>query len=131
MTKRVFFIDDDAEDAGIFTDAISELSYDIIVDHFDNGYRALEKLVQPNNAEIPDIIFLDINMPLLNGWECLREIKKLSSAQQIPVIMYSTADFQDIGINATDIGATAFITKPNTYPELKVRLQELFNSIFP
>ncbi len=122
-------IDDDKDDAEILSAALSESGISAALDHIENGSQALEKLMD-NGADIPDVIFLDINMPVINGWECLREIKKLAELQSIPIVMYSTFNLQSEGISAKDVGAAAFFTKPDKFSELKIKLVSLFDELF-
>ena len=128
MSIRVLLIDDDRDDAEIFSDALKESGVSDTFDYFDDGIKALSNLT--NAAMLPDIIFLDINMPSISGWECLREIKNLASLQHIPIVMYSTSNLQNEGISARDIGAAAFLTKPDNFQELKNKLVSLFNELF-
>jgi CheY-like chemotaxis protein len=127
MSIRVLLIDDDGDDAEIFSDALKEAGVSYAFDYFDDGLKAIEKLT--NGASIPNIIFLDINMPSISGWECLREIKKLAALQHIPIVMYSTSNLHNEGISARDIGAAAFLTKPDNFRELKNKLVNLFNEL--
>lgn len=129
MTKRVLLIDDDKDDAAILLAAFSESGLSAALDHFENGSLALDTLMN-NKGGIPDVIFLDINMPVINGWECLREIKKLAELQSIPIVMYSTFNLKSEGISAKDVGATAFFTKPDKFSELKSKLLSLFDELF-
>jgi len=129
MGKQVLLIDDDRDDAEIFSDALKESGLSDGMDYYEDGLKALENLA--NQSTHPDVIFLDINMPSINGWECLREIKNLAGLQHIPIVMYSTSNLQSEGISAKDIGAAAFLTKPDNFRELKLRLVELFNNLFP
>ena len=128
MSKRVLLIDDDRDDAEIFSDALKESGLSNGLDYFEDGLKALENLA--NKSTRPDVIFLDINMPSINGWECLREIKNLAGLQHIPIVMYSTSNLQSEGISAKDIGAAAFLTKPDNFRDLKVRLVHLFDELF-
>lgn len=121
-------IDDDQDDAELFAEALKELEATAIFDHFEDGVKALEGLTK-NGVVYPDIIFLDINMPLLNGWDCLRELKKVASLARIPIIMFSTANIHNIGVNPSDVGAAAFLTKPDSYKELKKNLGDLLNTL--
>jgi CheY-like chemotaxis protein len=129
MTKLVLLIDDDREDAEIFAAALSESGIGTSLDYYEDGPSAMARLMNDTTAA-PDIIFLDINMPSINGWECLREIKKLAGLQSIPIVMYSTFNLQSEGIHAKDVGATAFFTKPDNFRELKDKLTHLLNDVF-
>src|SRR5688500_6640556 len=87
----VFLIDDDADDTEVFELALNKIDSRISLFTAKNGKQAMEKL----NTEpdfIPDIIFLDLNMPTMNGHDCLAEIKKLERFQNIPVFIYTTSN---------------------------------------
>ena len=101
----------------LFTDAISEIDNSIRIITAANGVEALEKL-KAGISPPPDYIFIDLNMPLMNGVQCLQEIKKLPEVSAIPVIIYSTS------INPVDqkkcmqSGAYSCIAKPNSVEEI-------------
>jgi CheY-like chemotaxis protein len=127
MSKHILLIDDDIDDAEIFSDAIDELALQAEVLHFVDGKQALQTLKE-NKMPSPDVIFLDINMPQISGWECLRELKNVAHLGKIPVIMYSTSDFAREGVSPADIGAAAFLTKPSDFEELKTKLTSLLQT---
>ena len=128
MTKIVLLIDDDEDDAQFFSEALSEIAPDLGLEYCNSGKQALDKLDHPQ-SRTPDIIFLDLNMPALNGWECLRELKKKAGLQQIPIVMYSTANLHREGVTPNDVGATAFYQKSNSFNELKTTLADLLKAI--
>ena len=74
MASTVLLIDDDEDDALFFSEALSELAPAMRLEYCITGVQAVDKLIH-QQIERPDIIFMDLNMPALNGWECLREIK--------------------------------------------------------
>ena len=117
-TKSFFLVDDDIDDIALFEEALKEIDPNIECQSAINGRDALDRL-STDDASLPDIIFLDLNMPRLDGRQCLQELKKLPTLQSIPVVMYSTSS------NSRDIestmrsGAVCFITKPPDFKELK------------
>lgn len=114
--KNILQIDDDMDDCEFFMDAvhaISSASYTGI----QNPLIALQKLI--NKEVIPDVIFLDLNMPLMSGFEFLTEIKKSDNIKNIPVIIFSTSQYDEIKIKAKNHGASDYISKPNNFDELK------------
>jgi CheY-like chemotaxis protein len=127
MTKNVLLIDDDPDDAMFFSQALTELSFPTNFRYVGNGIETVPELLK-NNGYSPDIIFLDINMPRINGWECLRELKSLVELHCIPVVMYSTADIEHEGMAPSDVGAAAFMMKPSSFAELKTRLSNLIGT---
>jgi CheY-like chemotaxis protein len=130
MSKHILLIDDERDDAELLSDAVKELEIDAVVAHFDDGKKGLEKLKE-KAIPMPDIIFLDINMPHINGWDCLRELKAVAHIQKIPIVMYSTSSFDKQGVQPTDVGASAFLTKPSRFEELKAALSSLFTKLLP
>jgi CheY-like chemotaxis protein len=124
LYKNFFIADDDPDDQELFIEALHEIdAYCICVTAYD-GQEALKKLFGPKNY-LPDIIFLDLNMPKMNGKECLAEIKKNNLLKEIPVIIYSTsADKRDM-IDAMQLGAVFFLQKPNRFDELSQALRHI------
>ena len=111
-------VDDDFDDALVFEDVLKEVDEKVNFAHASNGKEALDFL---NNQEgnLPELIFLDLNMPRMNGKETLREIKTNHKYRHIPVLIYTTSS-QSSDIEETIVmGATCFITKPTAIRELK------------
>lgn len=120
----VLNVDDDPEDRDFFCEAIREIDPAITCLLAESGIKALSVL--QNRLILPDYIFLDINMPLMNGKECLRRLKSIPELQQIPVIMYSTStDTKEIR-ECYSLGAEDFLIKPNNYEKLVNDLQSIF-----
>lgn len=122
--KKFAIADDDADDSELFIDALAEIDPAITCDQASNGKLLLEKL-QKKLVGLPDIIFLDINMPEMNGWECLAAIKENSTLSRIPVVMYSTSSTQRDKQTAEKLGANFFFTKPDSFRVLKTFLEKL------
>jgi CheY-like chemotaxis protein len=89
-----------------------------------DGLELMNILHSPPNP-LPDIIFLDINMPRKNGFECLEEIKKDAILKKLPIIIFSTTS-QDLYIDKTyNDGANYYISKPNDHGKLKRTLKKV------
>jgi len=127
MTKKLLLVDDDEDDVSTFGDALKELSISVHLQHCSDGHSALT-LLADSSVDPPDIIFLDVNMPAMTGWECLREIKSIAGAKTIPIIMYSTADLHQQGLSPADVGAAAFYQKCDSFAELKRTLSEVLST---
>ena len=114
--KNILQIDDDSDDCEFFMQALEAVST-AMYSSINNPVEALQKLVQKEIQ--PDVIFLDLNMPIMSGLEFLTEIKKHNEIKDIPIIIFSTSQFDDIIQEAKAHGAHDFISKPNNYKALK------------
>lgn len=109
-------IDDDIDDCEFFMEALQSVSNaDYTAMH--NPVDALNKLIR--NELKPDIIFLDLNMPIMSGFEFLTEIKNQKNIQNIPVVIFTTSQFEETKLKAKHFGAKDFISKPSDFNELK------------
>lgn len=134
MTPKILLIDDDSDDRDFFCEALESLALPCI---FNAMPGALQAFYRMDNKEIekPDIIFLDINMPVIDGWECLKKLKEREEYKSIPVIMYSTSSYlKDIN-KAARLHAFCFFSKPSSFKELKSSLEivikHLMNNTLP
>jgi DNA-binding response OmpR family regulator len=119
MTHRriCLLIDDDADDQEIFILAMAEVSKDFQCIVASSGGEALT-MMTGDTGLLPDYIFLDLNMPRMNGKECLIEIKKNKRLRNVPVIMYTTSSSLSDKTETRNLGASEFITKPHSIVKL-------------
>jgi CheY-like chemotaxis protein len=125
--RRFALADDDADDAELFAEALAEVNPHILCEYAPNGKILLDKM-RKQKAELPDVIFLDINMPEMNGWDSLTELKKHSALKDIPVVMYSTSSNHRDVQAAKKLGASFFYTKPDNFGKLKLFLENLIEN---
>ncbi len=120
--KTVFLIDDDCDDREIFQESLSSLNLNLNFVEAKNGAEALKKLEEPNFQK-PDLIFLDLNMPIMDGRQFLLEVKNNTKYSDIPVIIYSTSS-NEIDLRfAKENDAAMFMTKQYSLDLLKSELQ--------
>ncbi|MES2776024.1 MAG: response regulator [Bacteroidota bacterium] len=125
--KILFFLaDDDVDDQLLFLEALGEIDASIECLIALNGEDALKKL-KDRSEVLPNYIFLDLNMPRMNGLQCLSEIKKINSLRDIPVIIYSTSAAKRDIDESKKFGAENFFTKPSSFNDLKEFLSKLVN----
>ena len=118
MSIVFILIDDDYDDRELFKEALSEIDSTILCYCFGDGEEAIKKL--DNNAfDEPSVMFVDINLPEMSGWEVLTKVKRSEQHKHIPVVMYSTSSHKRDKEIALDLGAICLITKPNNYKILK------------
>ncbi len=113
----ILYIDDDEDDISIFREALHRIGASISFHPFDNGFDALNYLEQTN--VLPDYLFLDINMPKMNGKEILRYLKQNHRLRVIPVIMFTTSNFEHEVKEFYKEGASGFIHKGFSLDEIK------------
>ena len=123
--KTIFLIDDDKDDQQFFLKSISEIDNTIHCDFANNGKDALEKL--NTLASAPDMIFLDINMPLMNGFECLTELRKQDRFIDTPIVILTTSKANTEVQNARVLGANVFLTKPHSLLTLQTKLEKVIS----
>ncbi|CAN5469824.1 response regulator [soil metagenome] len=125
--KRILLVDDDADDQLYFRDAINELCKMVECEIANNGREAQ---VQIGNPPPPDIIFLDLNMPLMNGYEFLDYLKKEDAYKNIPVVIFTTSkEPQDVD-RVRQMGAHLFFTKPTNFNILCSKLDKILDMNF-
>lgn len=123
----VLYIDDDEEDVEIFRDAIERCDQPVACLAANDGEHALS-LISEMDA-LPDLIFLDINMPRMGGKECLRQLKANPTTQSLPVIVYSTSNNPTEIKEYLDRGAVTFIAKHSSFQRLCEDLLIILNSL--
>jgi CheY-like chemotaxis protein len=126
MGRPSFFLlaDDDEDDRQFFLEALKSIDPEIQCMMAKNGKEALT-LLQNDFFAMPDFVFLDLNMPLMNGIKCLQEIKKIPSLVDLPVVLYSTTSEKEFEEQSKEAGAYAFFVKPTRATELADYLRRL------
>ena len=125
--KTILLADDDIDDIKLFCEALQEVDTSVVCHTVTDGSAVLELLV--NTPSKPDVIFLDINMPRMNGWQCLAELKQEKAFSNIPVFIYSTSTNPKDAEKALDLGALCFFAKPNEFEELKKVLRVIVDNL--
>ena len=128
MVKKFLLTDDDKDDRELFSEALASIDPGIICQGAEHGREALRILESPGMRK-PDIIFLDINMPVMNGWELLNTLKKDNARNDIPVIIYTTSSEDRDRQIAKDLGALCFVTKPDDFKQVKQILKVVVKNI--
>lgn len=118
MAVRILIIDDDSDDVEMFCEAVQEIDASIHCMSACNGEEGL-RLLKERPEETPDFIFLDLNMPKLNGKQCLVQLKKNPVFCNIPVIIYTTSKLREDFEETMKLGAADFMTKPSRLHKLR------------
>lgn len=123
----IFYADDDFDDRVLVKEALNEIDPSISCVTVCDGREAIDALSKA--AQLPDYILLDINMPVMNGIECLTRLKSDEKFKSIPVVIYSTtSDPTEINF-CYHLGALCFIHKPHSFPQLKASLRRFIQHV--
>lgn len=121
---HIILADDDEDDRDFFSEAFSEIKIKTKLNLFNDGQQLMDHLLQPD-CVLPHILFLDLNMPIKSGIECLHEIKEIDHLKDIAIAIYSTSA-SDEDIEETFVsGANIYIKKPNDFTTLKKVLSDV------
>ena len=126
--KTYYIVDDDTDDQQFLVEALTENEATSQCFTAHDGEEAITKL---KNASVPltDVIFLDLNMPGMNGKQCLAELKRTPSLQHIPVIIYSTSSDKKEIQETMEMGALYFLIKKSSFRELREDLYPIIDSL--
>ena len=112
-TPYILYADDDIDDRMLISEMLQELGLDIQMMHYQNGRLAYEYLQSmPAGSRLPSVIILDLNMPEWGGIETLQALKQDSKYSQVPVVIFTTSDYDKHRDLSFSKGAFDFITKP-------------------
>ncbi|MCW3102172.1 MAG: rcp1 3 [Bacteroidetes bacterium] len=125
--KCFLLADDDPDDRNFFSLTLQSIDPAISCRTAKSGQEVLDVLNR--EKPLPVLLFLDINMPNLNGWDVLIRIKKDPLLKTIPVIMYTTSSYKRDVELAAEFGAVGFCTKPDDLKQLKVVLQFIIDNV--
>ncbi|MEO6173703.1 MAG: response regulator [Flavobacterium circumlabens] len=116
---NLLLADDDEDDCAFFKEALDELLLPVSLVTVNDGVQLMDFLSDKSAENLPDILFLDLNMPRKNGFECLTEIKEIVRLQKLPVIIFSTSLDMNIVDTVYEKGALYYIRKPGDFSKLK------------
>jgi CheY-like chemotaxis protein len=112
---HVLLADDDSDDCFLFDEALSLAAVPAQFTRVDDGKRLMEYL---ENERVPDVLFLDINMPIVNGIECLKEIRANKRFKNLPIVIYSTTNYSANIDACFKAGANLYVIKPSSFDEI-------------
>lgn len=125
QSGHILFIDDDDDDLFFYLEAIKALPAVVKTDTINNPVQALSSLY--TGKINPDLIFVDLNMPLLKGQDFLRVIKKRKALKHIPVVVLSTSNDPETIRDVKMLGALEYVVKPFTLEAMCARFIKIFS----
>jgi CheY-like chemotaxis protein len=119
----IVYADDDPEDRELFSDALKEVAPNTVLILASHGKEVISFL--QSGSDVPDFIFLDINMPVMGGKDCLLMIKSIEVVKDIPVIIYTTTTNKRELQKYIDMGAQDYIVKEPSFRGIKDSLRKV------
>jgi CheY-like chemotaxis protein len=127
---QILIVDDDREDHSILHEYFQNAGIDDKVVYVENGLRAIEFLQNiSDDQSLPNLIVLDLNMPILNGSQTLMRIKQSPRFHHIPVIIFSTSENEAEKRRCLNYGAIEYMVKPMTYAEGQTMVKKFISFI--
>lgn len=123
MAKVILYVDDDADDQLTFAECLKELAPEVICHMASDGFDALSVIAR---IPLPTCIYIDINMPLMNGVDLLRALKSHPRYHDVPTFIISTTISEEVEKTCRTLGAIDVIRKPNSFPEMVSILKTCF-----
>ncbi len=124
-SKRIILIDDDPDDQLFFRDAIQVIHPELLCEMASSCQEAFRQLEEP---PLPEFIFMDLNMPVMNGFDCLAYLKNQEQYKNIPIIIFTTSK-NPLDISRTrQLGARYFVTKPDDFNILCNKLSKIIRA---
>ncbi len=120
--QRIILIDDDPDDQLFFRDAVQVVQPGVTCELTSNCQEAFDQLELPPP---PDYIFMDLNMPVMNGFECLVYLKNKSDFKDIPIIIFTTSKNSNDISKTKQLGAKWYMTKPDDFKVLCMKLNKI------
>ena len=124
---KIFYADDDKDDRNFFEHSVKKISPNTSITLAKNGKEMLEILIGSKSK--PDLIVLDMNMPCMDGFECLREIRKNKRLLSVPIVMLSTSNSTEHIQRAVAEKADRYYIKPGCLEELFKTVQAMLTLI--
>jgi CheY-like chemotaxis protein len=123
-TLKILLADDDEADRLLFKDAFTELKSGITIATVKDGMELMDLLYKTETEDLPQILFLDINMPQKTGIDCLKEIRANLRFNDLIIAIYSTSTSEKDMEETFVHGANVYIHKPNSFEKLKKVLEK-------
>jgi len=128
ISPSLLLADDDIDDHIFFRDALEELSFSTHLTIVNNGVD-LMRLLYAMPPKLPDMLFLDLNMPLKTGFDCLSEIKSDTTLKSLPVIIFSTSYDPSVAGLLYEAGAHYYLRKPGRYDSLRTMIHKAIHLV--
>lgn len=123
ISHTIYIADDDDDDQFLLQTALASTGLGCQLKFFGNGEQLLKQLTEENKP--PTMVLLDLNMPILDGFQTLVKLRSQVAYETLPVVILTTSNQQSDVQKAYELGANSFITKPHQYADLLRTVQQL------
>ena len=123
----IFLVDDESDDQEIFKSALDEIDVQVELSLYNSSSTLLEAL--GNKQKNPDVLFLDLYMPKMDGEDCLIKIRENPEFDDIPIVIYSTEYDLDRIEKLFNLGANRYLRKPDSFDSIKTSLEKTLQSV--
>jgi len=120
----VLCVDDDPDDRELIRNAIFKVDPSYTVAHATNGKEALQYLIRASETELPCLVIIDINMPVMDGKQTVMEIKKNKKWNQVPLVVFSTSS-HPTDLNFCQKHGVELVTKPANFKQIACEAERL------
>jgi CheY-like chemotaxis protein len=121
---KIFLAEDDMDDVFFFTEALGRICKASTVKVCENGLEMLEAL-ETAKDQLPDVVILDINMPAMDGMECLKQIRSKPYLDHVPIVMLTTTSSRNTVEEAHKAGASLYVKKPVIFEDLEAIIETI------
>lgn len=128
LSLNIVLADDDKDDCFLFDEAVEELPLAVNLTIVHDGVELMQFLADATD-NFPDALFLDLNMPRKNGFECLSEIRKNNKLTRLPIIIFSTSFDPEIADQLYKKGAYYYMRKPSGFSKLSKAIHQALTQI--
>ena len=118
---RVLVVEDDEDNHELITRFLQRDGYQVL--HAEDGQTGVETAL----AEVPDLILMDLSLPIMDGWEAVRRIKQNPGTAHIPIVALTAHALTEDVMRAMQAGCNHYETKPVMYPRLMKKLRSFVN----
>lgn len=126
---KIILTDDDKEEHSLFQDAMAGLKMSHSLQFFSNGKELIDYF-NSEDAEIPHILFLDLNMPIMSGMDCLKYLRSDERFKDLPIAIYSTSSTEKDIEDTFVLGANVYLTKPDNFNKMKEGLNTVMRILW-
>jgi CheY-like chemotaxis protein len=124
MARIVLCVDDDPDDRELIRNAIFNVDPSYTVTHATNGKEALSYLIRAEESELPCLVIMDINMPVMDGKQALTEIRKHKKLNAVPIVVFSTSNHPS-DLNFCLKHGVELVTKPVNFRQITSEAERL------